>query len=203
MNYILQKTTVLAAVLLSSCVSVDEIAVEYQKTTLAKYSELPIEHFKDKMVIKDDALETEVVYTTRMGSQPNPSGDPYISLISNKSDEFMRAIVPKNGGDVIYQIYLSLESADWRHPYQINFGEALGSKSVTRIGVDASCTSSNCKNYEDATVTLTPSDLDKMIAYLEDGGLSLLPFRVKSQSGRDYDSALSLSELTAIRQALK
>lgn len=201
MKAILGIKALCSAAVLASCASVDEISTEYQKTALAKYSQLSVEHFTDKLEIKDDALETEAVYTTRMGSRPNPSSDPYLSLISNKNDEFMRVIVPKNGGDPVYQIYLSLKASDWRHPYQINFGEALGSKSVERIAIDASCSSASCTNYEDAIVTLTQNDLDKMIAYLEANNLSLLPFRVKSQSGRDYDSALGLSELIAIGQA--
>ena len=183
----------------ASCASVDEISAEYQKTTLAKYSELDVSHFTETMTVKDDDLEIEAVYTTKLGSRPNPSGDPYLSLISNKNDEFMRAIVSKADGSITYQIYFSLESSDWRNPYQINFGEPLGSKKVSRIGIDASCTGGGCTNYEDALVTLSPAELDAMIAHLETTSQPLLRFRVKSQSGRDYDSAISLGELQAIR----
>ena len=196
--------TALVAFNLTACASVGDISAEYQKTALSKYSELPVSHFVDKMNVKDDALETEAVFNTRTGSRPNPSRDPYLSLISNRNDEFMRAIVPKSGGDIIYQMYFSLQADDWRQPYQINFGEPLGSKAIKRIAIDANCTGGSCTNFEDATVTLTSAELDQMIAHLEANNLPLLRFRVKSQSDRDYDSAFSKAELQAIRQvALK
>lgn len=185
----------------SACASMDEISAEYQKTALSKYSELSVEHFIEKMTIKDDELETEAVFTTRMGSRPNASGDLYVSMISNQNDEFMRAIVPKTGGSTTYQMYFVLEASDWRRPYQINFGTRLGSKPVKRIGIDASCAGGNCTNYEDAVVTLSSAELDEMIEHMESNALALLRFRVKSQSERDYDSAFSLSELKAIRKA--
>ena len=109
----------------ASCASVDEISAEYQKTALAKYSELDVGHFTETMTVKDDDLETEAVFTTKLGSRPNASSDPYLSLISNKNDEFMRAIVSKSDGIITYQMYFSLESSDWRNPYQINFGEPV------------------------------------------------------------------------------
>ena len=145
---------------LASCVSVEEISAEYQKTALAKYSELDVGHFTDTMTVKDDALETEAVFTTKLGSRPNASSDPYLSLISNRNDEFMRAIVSKSDGSITYQMYFSLESSDWRNPYQINFGEPLGSKKVSRIGIDASCTGGGCTNY-DCLLYTSPSPRDR------------------------------------------
>lgn len=181
----------------ASCASMGE---GVQQLLSEQYAELSVNHFIENMSIKDDALETEVVFTTRAGSNPAAITDPYLSMFSNQNDEFMRAYYFKESKKTVYQIYFTLRASDWRRPYKINFGEQLGSMPIERIGVDVNCSSGACTNYEDAIVTLSPEDIDKMIKHLEGNNLSLLQFRVKTQSSQDYNSAISLNELKAIRQ---
>jgi len=175
---------------------------DYQSFAKAQYAELSVEHFIQTMTTTDDELETSAQFSTYKGNRPNPSGDIYRSLISNPNDEFLRAYVFKNNGKEVYQMYFLLKSSEWSRPSQINFTAGLGSKPTDRIGIDAKCSGASCSNLEDVIVNFTGTELEQAIANLEARSELLLSFRIKGQSGKDYDGSISINEIRAILQAV-
>ena len=176
---------------------------DYQTHAKSQYAALSVDHFTKTMTINDDELETSAQFSTYKGSRPNASGDLYLSLVSNPNDEFMRAHVFKDSGKEVYQMYFLLSSSEWKRPSQINFTAGLGSKPTDRIAIDAKCTSASCTNFEDVIVNFTRSELERTVTTLDQSSEPLLKFRIKGQSGKDYDGSLSVNEIKAVLQAVE
>ncbi|MEP6342232.1 MAG: hypothetical protein ABJ275_02875 [Maricaulaceae bacterium] len=191
--------TFMAALMVSACAT----APGNLPYSDQEYANLPIEHFLELMTLKDDELETSAQFSTYKGRRPNPSGDLYLSFVSNPNDEFMRAHVFKDSGKEIYQMYFLLSSSQWKRPSQINFSAGLGSKPTDRIGIDATCSGASCTNFEDVVVNFTKEELQGVLTALESLSEKAVRFRVKGQSGKDYDGSMASNEIKAILQAVE
>lgn len=189
--------TFMAALLVSACAT----SPGNRPYNDLEYAALPVEHFIQLMTVKDDELETSALFSTYEGRRPNPSGDLYLSLVSDPNDEFVRAHVFKDSGKEIYQMYFLLSSSEWKRPSQINFTAGLGAKPTDRIGVDAKCSGSSCTSFEDVIVNFTREELEGAVDRLESNSETLLKFRIKGKSGKDYDGSFAVNEIKAILQA--
>lgn len=192
-------TSLATACLLAGCASA---GTDYQAYAKSQYAQLSVEHFIKTMTIKDDELETSAQFSTYKGHRPNASGDLYLSLVSSPNDEFMRAYIFKDSGKEVYQMYFLLKSSQWKRPSQINFAAGLGSKPTDRIGIDSDCSGGYCTSYEDVIVNFTKKELQQAVKVLGANSENLLKFRIKGQSGQDYDGSFSVNEIKAILQAV-
>ena len=84
-----------------------------------------------------------------------------------------------------------------------NSSKAVGSKPTERIGIDANCNGGSCTNFEDVIVNFTRAELQRAVATLDQNSEPLLKFRIKGQSGKDYDGSFSVNEIKAALQAVQ
>lgn len=52
-------------------------------------------------------------------------------------------------------------------------------------------------------VNFTRSELERTVTTLDQSSKPLLKFRIKGQSGKDYDGSLSVNEIKAVLQAVE
>jgi len=195
----------LCALVLVGCATA---GAELQATAKQEYAQLSVEHFMSSMKVKDDELERSAQFSTFEGNRTIIPLDPYLALLASstkgyKNDEFIRAYVFKETGKEIYQMYFIIKGYGWSRPNSINFTAGLGSKLTSRIGIDVKCNASYCNHDEDVVVDFTRAELENVIRTLEGNSENLLKFRIKGQSGKDYDGSFSVNEIKAVLQAVE
>lgn len=194
----------LRAIVSATCIVVGGCGAELQKQEMQKALSLSPEHFKQTTKVKDDELESVVTFSTEGGYSEKRG---LLGVIW--SDEFLRAFRDKKSGAVRFQVYLAWvhQGSGWMHPYQANYGKPLIVTPTQKVTSDVSCSGgkySGCIYSEHVVFDLSDGEFKRVIegATADDLTSKVWRFRVKGQSGLDYDGAILLSEFFGLKAAL-
>jgi hypothetical protein len=157
-----------------------------------------------QIAVKDDALETvvtvssEPVWTEKQG---------LLGIVWN--DNFLRAFVDKKTGKATIQVYEYIAyRGDWRHYNGVNYETPTGPETgnLDRISAEVvSCEGSDilggCKLVEHLAFAF-PAQFFGDVKY-DPSNPSGWRYRLKSKSGRDWDSAFVAAEIIGFMRILE
>lgn len=179
--------------MMSACVSVPT-PEEQEQTYLA----LSDQHFVETLNVVDDPLNPSIEIDTKAGYDDSPQ------YWGPQDDQFLRANVFRDTGNISVQGYVSSQTVgDAIRGQSVRFEHTLKDREVDRIGVDVSCTVTNCLYYEGYVFSIAPDELASAIAEAETRGERTLVFRIQGQSGKDYDGRFHIGEAKAILGAIE
>lgn len=162
-----------------------------QQKRLAKLSELDAAYFADIATIEDDGFETSAKITTARGFSFKGG---FTSRV--RSDNFVRAVIDKSNGRTVWQIYQTVTyTGDWRRFTQANIkiGDELVARALTVISRDVvTCSYGACVYSEVVGIRLTEDEVATLASSVPTG---LLQFRLKAESGFDWDDDIAIAEL--------
>lgn len=194
----------LRAIVSAICIAAGGCGAELQKQEIQKALSLTPEHFRQTTKIKDDEFESVVIFSTEGGYSEKRG---LLGVVW--SDEFLRAFVDKKSGAVKFQVYVAWvhQGSGWMHPFQANYGKPLVVTPTEKVVSDVSCTGSKysgCIYSEHVAFSLSESEFRRVIEGATSSDLTskVWRFRVKGQSGQDYDGAILLSEFFGLKAAI-
>jgi hypothetical protein len=163
------------------------------------------DHFAGTTTIKDDALETSVLYSTEKGYQERRG---LLGLVPE--DQFLRAFHDKRTSKRRYQVYVALayKSDIWREPMQANFGTPLQTRAVTRVQRQSDCKDrrkyGGCIRIEHVVFELPEEEFRRVAASATpaDPDSKVWDFRLKTMDGKDYAGTLPIAEFVGLSKAI-
>jgi hypothetical protein len=155
------------------------------------------EHFYRTAVVHDDPLDTVATITTARGFQEKHGIMGFVY-----DDNFLRAFIDKNTGEVTYQVYQVIHYQDrsWNFYNRVNFETLAGpqSRNVTVIGRDVDCAGSRyrgCTYVEDVGFEVDDSLLRAVASRYVPGDLNVWKFKFGAKSGEDHRDGILSSEV--------
>lgn len=163
------------------------------------------EQFAQSATLKDDALETSAMITTRRGFLKN-HGIAWLG----RDDCFLRAFIDKKTGVATYQLYAHLADRDTdRDQYRfVNYETPSGPRAaeLIRFGRIKDCRFrtllGRCEYSEDVALPIDEALLTAFAARYEPGGTAAWYFRFKAQSGEEYTDGLAAAEIAGLLSAV-
>jgi len=166
---------------------------------------LDVDHFKQTMQVRDDQLETVVVFSTQDGFVQKHG---LLGIVW--SDSFLRGYIDKRTGEKTYQCYVAMRHTmgDWARPYQANYGKPLRTQDVRKVDSDVDCSGSDlygsCKYEEHVVFEIHPDEVLRiwMEVTPDDFKVKVWRFRIKNQGTEDYDDGILLPEMLALVEVM-
>lgn len=161
---------------------------------------LDMAHFLNSVTTSDDDLDVVATISTFEGYRPKRLG------MFLKVDNFLRALIDKKTGEVVYQVYnrLHYQADDWRFYFAANFRARNDVKSVdlSLLKRDVRCTSSKCV-YSRDTAFNVPSDLVESLADEYRSKNRHWQYKLVAKNGPDHHDVISLAEWAALYAAVE
>lgn len=166
----------------------------------------PIDVWKAKVEVRDDPMETMVVYSTEPAIF-----DMKNAFTGEAIDVFLRGSRDKQSGlaTIHGYAYLSMNNGTWPRPYQINHGKPLRTYEANNINSDVDCSGSDvwggCRYTYHTTFPIPISEFKRLADAnysLEDMQTGLWQFRIKFQAYEDFNHGLSVQEMLSIYETM-
>jgi hypothetical protein len=190
-------TFALVILSLTSCVSIQKQAEDGMK--------LPVSHFKEKMRIKNDSLDTVATFSTQDGLKFTRG---LLKIVWE--DCFLQAFVDKKTGATTYQVYnwIRYQGSGWRYYNRANYETPDGPKSVPvkLIGRDVDCAGSRyggCTYLEQVAFDLDEKLLKIMVGMYNPEKPGGWKFKLGSKAGGDFNDGILAQELVAIYETVE
>ncbi|MBK6411620.1 hypothetical protein [Sphingopyxis sp.] len=168
---------------------------------MEKLVKLNAEHFARTAKVTDDEFEVVTSITSANGFNEKGSFSARV-----RSGNFVRALVAKPTGVMRWQIYQSVTySGEWRRftSANMNIGDRLVSRELEVISRDIiTCDYGLCVYREIVAITLEGSEAQALTASTNTAPGAVLSFRLKAQSGIDWDDDIPLAELAGIARVV-
>lgn len=197
------KLTMLSSLLVSTpALSDTELRRDYSAKDLGRMQSLNPEYFQRTAIIMDDQLEPIATIETSKGFSSHGRFTDRV-----RSDNFFRAFIDKSSGAVRFQLYEDVRyNYSWR-----NFASAsvlLGGRPVslqlTTIAHNVeACFSGVCSYRESVGIGLDEAAMREIASTNPAGGFRLWPFRLKAQSGMDFEDAVIPAEAAGLLAAVE
>jgi hypothetical protein len=146
------------------------------------------------MTAEEASLRTSIRGTDALDPGVWVSTEPFLK--AGADDKFFRALIDKETGKTVYQLYLKSTSS--RGPLRLSkmtylIDGKLKSATIDRIGTDVSCRERGCIYFEDAIAELPRDDLE---ALAKSGGQAdyFWPMRLFGEAVAGIDTALLRNE---------
>jgi hypothetical protein len=174
----------------------DEV-IEPSAKDMARMQQLTPEGVAAIVTIRDDELETVATLDT---SRAFSSRGRFTDRV--RSDVFLRALVDKGSGKIIYQVYENVSySGDWRNFSSVNIATSEGPLSVPLQNISSrvlTCAYGLCAR-EDHLAFVVPETVLRSIAATYRPGASLAwRFRFKAQNGVDWEDRIMPAEIAGL-----
>lgn len=185
------------SVMLTGCVS--------RQQQLKEMAALTVGHFKSKMEIQDDYLDTTAVFSTANGFK---HGKGLLKIVWD--DNFIRAYVDKKTGATSYQVYnwIKYQGRGWRLYNQANYESMTGPKAkrLTVIARDVNCRGSRyggCTHTEHVAFNID-EELIKVIADKYKPGMEVgWKYKLKCKAGKDWKDGMLFQEIVALYETVQ
>lgn len=172
-----------------------------QKKRTEKLAKLDADHFARTAKVTDDGFETVAHITSENGFNEKGSFSARV-----RSDNFVRALFAKPTGMMRWQIYQSVTySGDWRRFTSANMkiGDRLITRKLEVIARDViTCDYGLCLYQEIVAIPLEGTEVEALTASTGTVPGAVLSFRLKAQSGIDWDDDIPLAELAGVARVV-
>lgn len=174
----------------------DEV-IEPTAKDMAKLQQLTPEGVAATVTIRNDDLETVATLDT---SRAFSSRGRFTDRV--RSDVFLRALVDKRSGKIIYQVYQNVSyTGDWRNFSSVNLATAEGPLSLPLQNISSrvlTCAYGLCAR-EDHLAFVVPETVLRGIAATYRPGASLpWRFRFKAQNSIDWEDRIMPAEIAGL-----
>lgn len=168
----------------------------------AAVARLTPELIRSKVTVKDDALEPVATLSTDKGFISKGS---FFDKV--KSDNFLRAFIDKGSRAVRYQLYATVTyGPEWRHFTTASalFDGRPRSIPLTVISkAVVTCAAGYCVMRETVGIALDQSDVEQIAAGYRPGASQPWAYRLKAQSGLDFDDSIMPAEAAGLMLAVR
>lgn len=168
----------------------------------AAVARLTPELIRSKVTVKDDALEPVATLSTDKGFISKGS---FFDKV--KSDNFLRAFIDKASGAIRYQLYATVTyGPEWRHFTTASalFEGRPRSIPLTVISKEVvTCAGGYCVMRETVGIALDQSDVERIAAGYRPGASQPWAYRLKAQSGLDFDDSIMPAEAAGLLLAVR
>ncbi len=166
------------------------------------------EHFKSTAIVEDDDLEVTAIISTEKGSKRRQGLLHFVY-----EDNFLRAYIDKETGEVTYQVYQSIyyQASDWRFYLKANYETPDGLESANAellkapIAHGFDCpghTSTVCTYNEHVGFSVDRELLDSIASTYEENKSVKWNFKFIPRDGEEFHDGLLIAEVVGFLQAV-
>jgi len=172
-----------------------------EQRRLERLSRLDSAHFARTATVQDSQLDVIATISTQPGFRYRGGLTERV-----RSDNFLRAIVDKQTGLTVIQLYQTIMyTGQWRHFRSANYQSPDGLRSTPLIAIAnavPTCSGGLCVHDDQVAFDVPEQDLRRIAAAQAGANGALWRFKFNATSGEDWEDSISLAEIEGFLRRL-
>jgi hypothetical protein len=172
-----------------------------EQRRLERLSRLDTAHFERTATVQDSELDVTATISTQPGFRYRGGLTERV-----RSDNFLRAIVDKQTGLTVIQLYQTIMyTGQWRHFRSANYQSPDGLRSTPLIAIEnavPTCNGGLCVHDDQVAFDIPEQDLRRIVAAQAGGSEALWRFKFNATSGEDWEDSISVAEIAGLLRRL-